>query len=413
MKRLLLISLFFSSHFFLSCHPAEKRSELTFSSQPSDSVILAEHSEISHADDYTYFERVRVFDRQGFDVPVEAFSILVPKDWKVNSEIEWISPQNSCAGTYIKLTASSPDNRYSYEILPGYNFSWNTDPQLLQTNMQFSTPSEYCSFAEPMNAENYLKAVLIPDYLNQAEIISLEHNNDVTASMQQANQKAASELMQYGAAQVNFDQSALNAEVSLSSNQKALVILGVTNTIIGMQNPYNGAVNQILNTQVSERTVFRYPAAEKEQAEKIFSVIKSSVRSNSAWSDAVNGFWKNMRQQRQQISDHKIRIMDEQTRRIGEQAIQRGNERLAALDNEIRTWEQKQNANDRMHTNFVKAIREVETFSDANGTYEMSAGYNHAWSRGDGRSFILSDNPNFNPASVLQDQNWQQMKKVD
>ena len=44
--------------------------------------------------------------------------------------------------------------------------------------------------------------------------------------------------------------------------------------------------------------------------------------------------------------------------------------------------------------------------------YEMTAGYEHAWSRGDGTSFILSNDPNFNAASVFQDQHWKQMKKV-
>ena len=105
--------------------------------------------------------------------------------------------------------------------------------------------------------------------------------------------------------------------------------------------------------------------------------------------------------------------MDEQTRRMGEQAVRNGQQRLNSMDAPgSRTWEQTQNSQDRMHTDFIKTIREVENFRDETGKYEMTAGYEHAWSRGDGTSFILSNNPNFNAASVFQDQNWKPMQKV-
>ena len=105
-------------------------------------------------------------------------------------------------------------------------------------------------------------------------------------------------------------------------------------------------------------------------------------------------------------------MMDEQTRRMGEAAIRKGNERLQNMDSEMRTWEASQQSQDRIHTNFIKTIREVENYQDETGKIELASGYGHAWSRGDGTSFILSDNPDFDPAFVLKDQNWKEMKKV-
>ena len=105
--------------------------------------------------------------------------------------------------------------------------------------------------------------------------------------------------------------------------------------------------------------------------------------------------------------------MDEQTRQMGERAIAKGNQRLKDMDNQMRSWEATQASQDKMHTDFIKTIRGVENFRDETGRYEMASGYNHVWSRGDGTSFVLSDNPNFNPASVFKDQQWKQMKKVD
>ncbi|HRO69606.1 MAG TPA: hypothetical protein PK951_04475, partial [Chitinophagaceae bacterium] len=109
----------------------------------------------------------------------------------------------------------------------------------------------------------------------------------------------------------------------------------------------------------------------------------------------------------------RIRLMDEQTRRMGEEIVRRGNQRLNDMDNSMRSWEARQQSQDRMHTNFIKTIREVENYRDETGKIELAGGYNHAWSRSDGSSFIMSNNPNFDPSSVFQDSRWKEMKKVD
>ena len=106
-------------------------------------------------------------------------------------------------------------------------------------------------------------------------------------------------------------------------------------------------------------------------------------------------------------------MTDELSRQIGEQTIRNGQKRLNDMDANMRSWEAKQLSQERMHTNFVKSIREVENFRDETGKVELSSGYNHAWSRSDGSSFIMSVNPNFDPSAVFQDQRWKEMKKVN
>jgi hypothetical protein len=129
--------------------------------------------------------------------------------------------------------------------------------------------------------------------------------------------------------------------------------------------------------------------------------------------ETVNTFWKNIRQQKQVAHIGRLEIMDAQTRAIGNAAIAKGNERLRTMDNDMRSWEQQQSSQDRMHTNFIKTIREVENYRDETGKIEMTSAYNHAWSRSDGSSFIMSNDPNFDPSSVFKDQRWKEMKKVD
>lgn len=360
--------------------------------------------------DYTLFDRVRIMDKVGFSEPAEAYSLLLPKGWTSNSDIMWNQPGSNCAGTYRKMKASSADGKYQFEMFPDVLYSWNSDPEVRRFQGNNAGGSGGCRTGEPMSAENYLRNVFAQEL--GAEVVSVEENASVVDYMRQGNERTMNELRQYGAGEMSFDQTAINGKLKWPDGSEGMVTLGA-NTLIGsVPNVYNGTSSQIYTMQVMQKTLFKYPAGDAEQAKKTYGLIMSSIRTNPAWNDAVNNFWKQARQQSHTVHLGKIRMMDERTRQIGEQAIRNGQQRLNQMDNQMRTWEQSQASSDRMHTEFIKTIREVENFRDETGKYEMTAGYNHVWSRNDGSSFVLSDNPNFNPASVFQDQNWKQMKKV-
>ncbi|MGZ5219860.1 MAG: hypothetical protein ACXWC7_07270 [Chitinophagaceae bacterium] len=361
--------------------------------------------------DYVVFERVRLMDKTGFSEPQEAYSMLLPKGWQHEDEIIWKAPGAACEGTYRQLKAQSSDGKHRFQMYPDVIYSWNTNPEL----QQFYNDNEnsYCARKKPMSAEQYLRDIFISEELKGASVVKVESNPYVVEQMQQNNESAMNELRQYGAGQMRFDQSAVNATVSWSDGREGIVVLGVSTLETMVPNVYNGSYETIYTTQVTKRIVFSYPKEEKELAENQFSILMGGFRTNPAWNDAVNRFWKDVRQQKQVAHIGRIRMMDEQTRQMGEAAIRRGEQRLKDMDTEMRSWEQKQASQDRMHTNFIKTIREVENYQDASGKFELSSGYNHAWSREDGSNFILSNNPNFDPGSVFRDQKWKEMKKVD
>lgn len=381
--------------------------------QPTGGPAATTTASFREGSDYQLFERVRLLDRQGFAQPQEAFSVLLPKGWKHEGEILWNAPGTSCSGTLSRLSARSVDGAYRFDLYPDVVYSYNPDPQIAQFNQVHPGNSPYCAFREPVNAEQYLRTVFAPEELGNAEVVSVTPNEAVVQQMQQNNARAMQELAQYGAGPMRFDQTALNAELRWPDGREGLAVLGVTTLETAVPNPYTGGSNPIYTSQVTKRIVFSYPAGQKEAARNQFSVIMGSFRSNPAWNEAVNGFWRAVRQRKHVEHVGRIRMMDEQTRAMGEAAIQRGNDRLRQMDVEMRNWEARQSADDRMHTNFIKTIREVEHYQDPTGKVELVSGYNHAWSRGDGSSFILSNNPNFDPSSVFQDQAWKEMKKVD
>lgn len=388
----------------------ESTKKETSSSETKSEGTTAQTTQFKEGVDYTIFERARILDKTAFSEPQEAYSILLPTGWKQEGEVIWIQAGQACAGTYKKLKASSADNKFSLEMHPDVVFSWNSDPQVNQFNQNYS--SSFCSAAEPMNAEDYFRKKFAPEELGNPEIIKIESNPAVVQQMQQMNEKTSSEMARYGSGQLRFDQTAINATVKWQG-QEAFVILGITVISGDVPNPYTGTSSQIYTTSAMNRVVFKYPAGESEEAKNQFSAIMGSFRTNPAWLDAVNGYWRNVRDKKHIEHLGTIQMIDERTRQIGEQAIKSGNERLQAMDANMRSWEQQQSSQDRMHTNFIKTIREVENYRDETGKIEMVSGYNHAWSRSDGKSFILTNSPNFDPSSVFQDNQWKEMKKVN
>lgn len=362
--------------------------------------------------DYLVYNRVRLLDKKGFAEPQEAYSLLLPKSWNVEGEVEWNMPGSGCEGNWSWLKAKSPDGKYNIEFHPHHIFTWHDDPMLQQFGQQSNNSNSNCTYAPPMNAEDYLRKVFAAQ-IGNPQIVSVEPNQLVVDQMKESNERMRSELMRYGSAGVQFYQTAVNAVVRWADNTEGLVTVGASVTENLVPNVYNGTYSKSFTGYAANKTVFKYPPGEADQAKNQLGVIMGSIRTNPAWKNTVDKYWKDFREKRQVEHIGRIRMMDEQTAQMGRDAIRKGNERLAQMDNQMRSWEASQSSQDRMHTNFIKTIREVENFRDESGSYEMTSSYNHAWSRGDGTSFVMSNNPNFDPAFVFKDQAWKQMKKVD
>jgi hypothetical protein len=362
--------------------------------------------------EYTEFERTRIHDNIGFSQPVEAFSLLVPKGWSVDGGIFWNQPGTICAGNNLGIKAVSPDNKYSFELLPNFMWSYSSDLQMAQIQQQQQYP-KYCAFGQPLNAEAFFKQVFVPYELGNPRIISVKENLSGTKALEENTAKTRQELMKYGASQVNFYPSGITAEVDLGNGKEAMVMVGVVIIETVIPNPYNGTYSKSYTSTASERVVFSYPSGEKDKASNILAVMMGSFRTNIFWKQSVDDFWLSVRTRSNITHIGNIKLIDERTRQIGNDAIQKGQQNAAAMDASMRSWEASQQSQDRIHTNFVKAIREVENYRDESGTFELSSGYNHAWSRGDGTNFLMTDSPNFDPAAVFLDSSWKEMKRVD
>ncbi|WP_262248742.1 hypothetical protein [Parapedobacter soli] len=388
-----------------ACQPSTDRSE----SKSGHKEGQAEQT-FEAGRDYTEFTRVKVMDRQGFATPVEALSILIPRGWQDVGEVIWVAPGQACAGTTLFFKAHTPDGASGFEIMPNYIWSWSADPQVNAFNQQHGN-GQFCGVGQPMDAAQFVQQVWAQE-LGNPTITAIKTNPDAIATMGENDAEHRAEMMRYGSAGVEFNHSAVTAMAKWPDGKSGILFCKVTNAANYIPNIYNGTTS-VSYTSSATRMVYLFPEPEKEHAEQMMTVILTSIRTNPAWKEAAEGYWRDIREQRHVEHVGRIQMMDEQTRRMGEQAIQRGNRRLAEMDNQLRSWEARQSANDKIHNDFIKTIREVENYRDVAGKVELSAGYDHVWSRSDGQTYIMTNNPNFNPAAVFQDQNWQEMEKVD
>src|SRR5687767_14971708 len=187
---------------------SNSNSTTTAEEKTSESKI-ATKGDFKEGTDYLIYARVRLLDNAGFTAPAEAYSLLLPKGWTHEGEIVWNAPGSACAGTFRWFKARSADGNYSFEMLPDQLYSWTTNQDLMQYNMNNSQEGGYCSFKEPVNAEQYFRNVFAPGGLNNPEIIKVESNQAVIEQMRRSNEAQAREATQYGAGNIRFDQTAI------------------------------------------------------------------------------------------------------------------------------------------------------------------------------------------------------------
>lgn len=375
--------------------------------------------------DYVVMERVRFMDNQGFEQPAEAFSVLLPKGWKHEGGITW-KDMNACRGELVtgRWSASSPDGAISYVSLPLHTWGSASDP-MMQQSMMMQAQSGGCEYGGPMSAEEYLRQVFLPRDLQGASITEIKENEAARQEMDRGAQRTVDALRQMGG-MPEVRNSAITARLKWSDGTEGVAFCSIMNVVNTTQDMYSGMMQQTTTSVTSERSFIRYTTARKDEAERFLVNAKSSLRTNPAWKEAVDNFFVQMRNQQDMIHRQRMAAIDAQTRANTAAHHQRmaniqaqgaantaaHNQRMSNMDNQMRSWENQQSSQDRMHTSFVQTIREVQTYQDGNGKVELSSGYDQAWSRGDG-TYILSNSPSFDPSSVFQDQNWQEMKPTN
>jgi hypothetical protein len=377
--------------------------------------------------DYTVLQRTRFMDASGFEQPAEAFSVLLPRGWKQEGGIVWKSLQ-ACRAEMVgaRWSVSSPDGAIRYEARPIHAWGSASDPLMMQT-LRVQQRQGGCEVGGIVDATQYMREVFAPRELAGAVLTDVRENEPATREMRRQADATLARLAQYsGGGRMEVVANAAIARVQWPDRSEGIAFVSVLNIVTTVLNPFTGSAQRLTNSNASERSVIRFPADRRQEAETVLATLKSSHRTNPRWQEAIERYFERMRQQQDALHHQRMEAIAIQTaanarahaqrmadiQRQGEASTQRFEQRMADMDRSMRTWEAQQSSQDRMHTTFVQTIREVQTWQGGDGRVELSSGYDHAWSRGDG-TYIVSNSPSFDPRSVFLDQNWEQLKRAE
>jgi hypothetical protein len=350
--------------------------------------------------DYVVLERVRILDEQGFDRPVEAMSVLLPRGWRTEAGVRWRGV-NECRGEIVtwQMTATSPDGAIQFVVLPVRSFTFHQD-QLLQQAALAAAQQGGCPVSPPFNAAQYLENLARSGL--GASVSNVRADESLQAVLDKISADGNAISRRYGTG-TNQSGSGVYGTLSWPDGTKGLAQVGVSVLVNQSRDMYTGAPNGFASTTVFHQIYIRYPAAREAEALKLFGTVTSSHRMNPVWAKAKENFLTRLGN-----VEHAGRM--ERLRLQGEQSAAYAQAQSAASDARMRDWERGQASSDAGQRRFIQTIREVETWTDAGGSpVELSAGYSHAWSRPDG-SFILTNNSLFDPGVELQ-QNWVRIEK--
>jgi len=352
---------------------------------------------------------VKIMDSQGWGQPVEVARLLVPSDWKAEGGIQWTQNNGRCPQNIVQARwrAVSPDGLTGIEILPQYSWVWSDD-QMQQQTMQRSAASNLACDAVPlMSPTDFLGRMVLPHVRHGARVVAAEPMRGLAQAEQQKLDASYGAMVQQGLFRgVRAEAGRVRAQYALGgrpveewiSATIATIAAPSANTVALM----NGGVAMTANNfAVTAYNVIGTwaPAGQLDQRSKLFATMLASFRGNPQYTAAVSAWLANINRIQQQGA------MDRQ--RIWREAQQ-------SISNSIQqTYQQNQAVQDRMAEQFGQTIRGVETYVDprSNERVELVGGYVGAWTNGKGE-YILSDSPNFNPATELHE-DWREMRRPE
>lgn len=349
---------------------------------------------------YVLLKRVRWLDEMGFDQPVEAGSLLLPEGWRLTGGVRW-KGVNECRGEIVQqeITITSPDGEVELHLYPTRSFVYADDEMMLQT-MRAGERGGGCKVSPAFDAARYVER-FASDELN-ASVENVTTDSERERTFREMNEKIMGDPPA-GAPRVESNITFVQADLKFADGKQGTQYVGVNGLTGHHPNYFSGGTTTSRSTTVFYNVIIKFPPGRDDDAKEIFALVNTSSKVNPIWEQAKTDFLTKLGN-----IEHAGRM--ERIRLVGEQSKAYARSRDQAMDDQMRSWERQQDASDSSHRRFVKTIREVDTWKSSTGdNVDLNSGYKYGWSKPDG-SYILTDDPNFDPAIKLR-QNWEKMEK--
>ncbi len=335
---------------------------------------------------------VEITDPRGFERPMTAAKVLVPKGWRTEGGVVW--NQSTCGDmAMFNWSASSPDGLHRIELIP--TEAWAASNSIRIT----------CQYGEYQDMRGYLAAYIqnrvpgarIGQYKSRPDFLDLQ-KDFVQAQIDMVNNSGIGARAGADAGEMTYTARRNGTEIEGVVGATAIFMMGQT------PNPF-GPPLVSLNAQTTSAFAASGPKGRFDR--QMAEAVRKSVKTEAEWA--------------QKYFELKMKVAGIQLKGVRERTaiiVAAGAAMTAATVERNRAASERAVTNsyadpsysneateDRMQRERIEGIRGVETYDDPvyGGTVQLDATYNHAWRVNNSDSYILTNDPNFNPGAYSLD----------
>jgi hypothetical protein len=321
---------------------------------------------------------------------LEAFRLLVPKGWRAEGSIAWSA--NPALPAQSRFRFYEPGGDAEMSLFPTQSFFWTDNPLYLSTNppgtLRFGTP-----VARPVDLHAALTRMVIPGIRRGAASLEVVREQPVPELAELAKGPPAPGVRAWAEA------GRIRMRYREGSRWMEEELFGVVSHFV---TPQPGSMlsgpHSIDYWYVDYVFSFRAGKGRLDARKRTFETMIHSLRANPRWvAKVVNT--------KELLAQQYIRGI-KAVGRMGDTVARAGSEMRGE---QMRDWERRQEAQDRLARSFSDNIRGVDRFYDphAEKEVELPSGYGMAWANDRGEYIVTSD-PNLNP-NVGSNLHWEPM----
>ena len=320
---------------------------------------------------------------------MEAFRLLIPKGWKAEGKITWSA--NPALPAQSRFRFYNPNGNEELNFFPSQAYFWTNNRLFLSTNppgsLRFGT-----LVMRPVDLKTAFTKSIIPRMRAGISGIRVLEEKPVPELAKIARGESAPGVRSFAEA------GKIRIQYGSGRPMEEEIYAAVSQFVTDI--PGSGLGGSYFINYWYMDYVFSFKAEKGglTPRSKLFQTMIYSVRVNPRWFAKV----VNVKEMLVQRAIKGIKAVG----RIGEMVARAGSEMRA---DQMRAWEQRQQAQDRIAQNFSDYVRGVERFHDplAGKEVELPAGYGRAWANNLGE-YIVSDSPSYNP-NIGSNLHWQEL----
>lgn len=324
---------------------------------------------------------------------MEAFHLLIPKGWRAEGRITWSA--NPALPAQARFRFFNPNGTEEFNLFPTQAYFWTNNQLALSTNppgsLRFGT-----LVMRPIDLNTAFTQVIIPQARSGVSSLRIIEKKEVPELARIARGQPVQgvhSLATGGKIRVHYQENGMPMleELYAAVSQFVTDMPGSAFTP-----PY------FINYWYIDY-IFSFKAAENrlDSQAKVFQTMVYSLKVNPRWFAKVG----NVREMMAQNIIRGIKAIG----RIGDMVARASSD---MREDQMRDWERRQQANDRIIQNFSDNIRGVERFNDpfAGKEVELPSGYGRAFANNLGE-YVVTDSPSYNP-NIGSNLHWEELTPV-